>query len=277
MFNQCIVFRQLVKKWSAVALASFVVFNCSAFDDSSANIIELKALNPYFKSVTRTPGSYVPRDEVQPVPIQTKIWLEKVFVEDNSGVMRGVRNSFQAWDDTDEYAKNWNLKSTGLYETPSIEQRKEHLNRNLLRYVDKRLAGEIKNADEGSALHQVGQVQQALRPSATAEFSPKIKVKFKARVLQGKAYMLVENPWVEHKTEVSAKGEVQMKFKRDIKQLGVETHLEYQVTGGTYVAWMDKPLTDTLKARLSSSQSDKDIAFTDNTDRTLQFIYSKPF
>ena len=250
---------------------------CSAFagETQKSNIELLQNLNPLKKIRSRGPNSYVPADEVEVVPsLEQESWMNKILVEDNSGVLRGVRNDIKNWEEKDEYAKLWNLKSTGLYETPNQAAKKQYLDKKILKYVDKRISGEVKNAEEGSALHRVGQVQKALKPNAEAQISKRIKLKFKARVLQQKAIVRVDNPWVDYNSEINADGQVQMNMHKDIKSLGVKTNVQYQLSEETWVATVDRPLNAQWTARVSSSQTDKDMAFSEDSNRTVQLLYN---
>lgn len=229
--------------------------------------------------VGRAPANFIPDTEIEPVPIENRIWLQNLLVEDNHGVLASIRANLNSWEQTDEYAKNWNLKSTGLYNTPDVARRKTFLQKRLLKYFDKRLAGEIKNSEEGSTLHTVGQVHQTLRPNTEVGISKKVKVKFKARVLQGKAIARVDNPWVDTHATVKLTGEVNVQMRKELKDLGVTAGINYNANEGRYLAHVDKKLTDEITARISSNQSDDKVMFDtdESVDKRLEFFFSTPF
>ena len=270
-------FRQVCKKLTIVSCASlFAVISVSAQGIESDGDM-LHGLNPYHKPMFRAPGSFIPTDEVIRAPKKDKIWLQQILVEDDAGVLDSIRNDFATWESTEEYARLWNIESVKTYQTPDRGQKKAHLSKRLLKYADKRLSGEIKKADEGSTLHRVGQLEKALKPNVEAQISKRIRIKVKARVLQAKAIVRVDNPWVESNTEINAKGDVQMNFKKDFDKVGVDTNLQYQVNEGSYVAWVDKKLIENWVGRVSSSQSDKEAIFTSNADKTVQLLFNKSF
>lgn len=229
------------------------------------------------RKAARGPASTIPRDDLEAVPPQDQIWLNSVFVEDNAGVMNNIRNQLQTWQKMEEYRQNWDVESTGLYETPDDGRKKAWFNRMLLRYADKRLSGEMKNAAQGSTLRRVSNVQQALRPDTEATISRNIKLKFKARVLQLQGTMRVINPWVESETTFNAQGEIHTRVAKNIESLGIRTEVFYQVHDGNYQAVISKPLSEKVTAVLSSSQSDNQVAFADLDRNTVQLIYSTPF
>ncbi len=239
--------------------------------------LSFEKLSPSFVIQNRGPGSFIPNDEVESVPYKQTIWLQHVFVEDNAGVMNSIKNDFTQWEDEEEYARNWNLKSTGLYETPDQNAKKAHFNRKLLKYADKRLAGEVREAEEGSTLARVGRVQKALRPNTEARISQNIKIKFKARVLQGKAMVYIHNPLAQIDTTVDAKGRIDVEANRDIASLGIKAGAEYQANDGIWMARVDRQLTEKITARVSSTQSDKEMAFDKNADKRIEFFFSHSF
>jgi hypothetical protein len=229
------------------------------------------------RMAARGPASTIPRDDLEAVPPQDQIWLNSVFVEDNAGVMNNIRNQLHTWQKMEEYRQNWDVESTGLYETPDDGRKKAWFNRMLLRYADKRLSGEMKNAAQGSTLRRVSNVQKALKPDTEATISRNIKLKFKARVLQLEGRMTVVNPWVESETTFNAQGEIHTRVAKNIKTLGIRTEVFYQVHDGNYQAVISKPLSQKVTAVLSSSQSDNQVAFADLDRNTVQLIYSTPF
>lgn len=270
-------FKQVCKKLIQLSFAFSIASSLHAADADAGSSFMLNQLNPYQKSVIRAPGSFIPTDEFVQAPEEQKIWLQSILVEDDAGVLRSIRDNFREWEEKEEYAKNWNIESIKTYETPSQAYKKSYLSKKLLKYADKRLSGEIKKADEGSTLHRVGQLEKALRPKVEAQVSKRIKIKVKARVLQAKAIVRVDNPWVEHNTELNAKGHIQMNFKRDFSQLGANANVRYQVNEGQYVAWFDKQLVENWIGRVSSEQSDKDVAFSGDADKKLQLLFNKSF
>lgn len=229
------------------------------------------------RKASRGPASMIPRDDVEAVPQQDKIWLSSVFVEDNAGVMNNIKDQLQTWQQMEEYRRNWDIESTGLYETPDDGRKKAWFNRMLLRYADKRLSGEMKNADKGSTLSRVSNVRQALRPSSEASISQNVKLKFKARILQLQGTMNIINPWVESETTFNANGEIHTRVAKNLESIGVRAEVFYQVHDGQYQAVISKPLTNNVTAVLSSAQSDNEVAFADIDRNTVQLIYSTPF
>jgi hypothetical protein len=262
-------------------IGQFLVI-CLIFSSSSAyaeadRAPSLKDLNPLRKEISRGPNSFVPRDDFEPLPFKRKEWTQEILVEDNSGVLVSIRKEFKTWQEREDYAKKWNLESTGLYVTPRPHQRKAYLSKKMLKYLDKRLSGEIKGAEKGSTLHRVGQVQKALKPNVEAKFGQNIKLKLKARVLQGRATIHVKNPWIKAETDITVAGDVQMNFKKDISAIGVKTHVRYEVKDGVWIARLDRALTDKLTARLSSTQNDKQMVFSEEANKQVELLFNHSF
>jgi len=225
----------------------------------------------------RKPANLVPDDEMEVVPVRQILWTEQILVEDDAGVLNNMQNQITEWDSRRNYVEMWDLESTGLYGPPTEAHKRSYVGTNLLRYFDKRLAGEIKNADDNSALRAVGQVHKTLRPKAEARISENVKLRFKAQALQGKAYFILENPYVETQTLVTATGRVELTVAKSLKPLGVATRVNYYANRGEYVGEVDKILTDHIVARYSSRQNDKTMMFNRQSDQTIQLIFSHPF
>jgi hypothetical protein len=182
------------------------------------------------RGVGRAPANFIPDDEIEPEPVQEKIWLQTLLIADDSGVLNGMKKEITAWEELREWRDLWDVESTGLYYVPSAAEKKSWFERMLLKYADKRLAGEVRNAEEGSTLHQVGQVQKALKPKAEVGISENIKVKVRGKVLQGLVVVNVINPWVDSYANVNIEGDVDIHVNKKINQLGLDTGIDYNVT-----------------------------------------------
>lgn len=239
--------------------------------------VSAQAQDYVLKREGRAPASMVPSDDFRPEPAAHKLWVRNILAEDSGGVLNRVKADLENWKKIEDYREKWNVESTGLYKTPDYEDKKEYLSRHFLKYLDKRISGEIKGADQGTALHRVNQVQKALKPSTAVKVSKLIKLKFKAKVLQREARLIVDNPWIDYSTEMDMEGQVTMKMGKTFKELGVDCKVDYDVDEGHYVAHVDKKITETISGRVSSYQSDKDVAFSEESNRIFQLMYNLPF
>ena len=230
------------------------------------------------KSRSRGPASTVPRDDLAPEPVSQEIWLSNVWVEDSAGVMNHMKNEFSNWEKTEEYRRNWDIESTGLYETPDRDRKIAWFNKMILRFADKRLTGEIRNAAEGSTMQKVRSVKQALKPNTTAGLTENIKLKFRAKVTRMRAYMRVINPWVKSETEFNiVKGQVFSRFHKGFEDLGIDTRLEYRLHDNDYTASISKPLGNNITAIVSSTQSVSRPTLNHDADSIFQLQYYTSF
>ena len=241
------------------------------------NILILKELNPYKKAASRGLSNFVTDDSIEPLPLEQEIWLQEVFVADRAGVLDRMQRDFEQWQKIEEFRENWDVGTTGLYNTPDMGQKKAYFMRTMLQYADKRLSGEIKNSAEGSTLHRIGQVEQALTPKVEAKVASNIKIKIKARVLQRTGTLIIDNPYVEYHANINTSGRVGMHMRKELKQLGVVANVDYEMTDGVYVARVSRPITDRVNATVSSAQSDSSAPFSGASDKTIQLNYSAPF
>lgn len=228
------------------------------------------------KSAGRMPASFVPNDDVALAPMEQELWINRVLIEDDAGVLSRMQQNFKSWEQTDKYAEQWNLSSTGLYVTPTDEERKSYLSKELLQYIDKRVSGEVKRAEEGSALHTVGQVQEAMKPNTTVEVSPLLKFRFRARVIQREVRLLVENPWLECNAKANLSGDLEVNLAKNL-DYGVRANLFYKVNEGYWVTSFSKSLTNNLSGVVSSYATDKQMAFSEDANTTVQLVFSQPF
>jgi hypothetical protein len=217
-----------------------------------------------------------PDEEVLTVPNYDRPLLLSIFTEDDAGIMAMMRKSVSDWDHKEEFTKNWKLENIDIYKAPNESDKRKHILNKLLKYADKRLSGEIRNAEEGSTLHTVGKVEKSLRPNTEVSISKLVSLKFKARVLQGKAIMEVRNPWIDCSTTFAASGTIKVLTKKDFKELGLSSGVEYGATNSEWVAFVDKEISENIKARLSSTQKDQSITNV-NADKKIELTANFPF
>ncbi len=216
-------------------------------------------------------------DEIIMVPVEQEHWESKILVKDDRGVLDGVKNRIDHWQANEEYGENWNLDDTGLYPVATREEKQKYLESVWLKYLDKRLAGEVRHAEEGSTLHNVGRAQKALRPAGKVSISKHYSLKFKVRILQMKGKLTFVNPYVDSYMNVAFSGKAKMHVGRNIASIGLSTGVDYTIDEASWVAYMQKTLTNTISTRISSSQSDSNMAFQEESDKKIELIYSRPF
>jgi hypothetical protein len=226
---------------------------------------------------SRAPANFIPDDEIEPAPLEQKIWLQNLLIADDAGVLNGMKNEIQAWEELKEWRDLWDVESTGLYHVPSAAEKKSWFERMLLKYADKRLAGEVRNAEEGSALHSVGEVQKALKPKAEVGLSENIKVKIRGKVLQGLIVVNVVNPWVDSYANVTVDGDVDVHVNKKLNDLGLDTGIDYNVNEGTWLARVDRRISSEVTARISSHQKDDKMIFTESADNRVELFYRLQF
>ena len=225
----------------------------------------------------RSPANFIPDEGFESPPPRKRHWMTKIFVEDDAGVMKSIKSSIKKWENLEEYGRHWNLYSSGLYKTPGKDSKRRYLEKRLLKYADKRLSGEIKRAEEGTTLKSIQRAHDALRPSAKAQLSKDVKIRFKARLLQGEARLFVDNPYVDFQTRFEAGGGTDLNLGRSISSLGIRASVDCMVDDGYWRACIERPLGKSLKARISSGQSDGDMIFTDQSEQKAELIFQKDF
>lgn len=222
------------------------------------------------KHISRKPAAI--EEEVLTVPLAESTFFtnENMFAEDDSGVMKEMKASLSAWEKTEEFVKQWDLQSTGVYKIPTASEKGKYISKKMLRYVDKRLSGEMRNAREGSTLHSMKNVEKNLRPNAHVNISKNFGLKFRARVLQGKATVEVKNPWIHCSATVAANGRMVVNTKKEFKEIGLTSGADYFVNDSKLTTYIDQQLTGAIKARVSNTGGN-------DADSRVEMMASFPF
>lgn len=217
-------------------------------------------------------------EEVLTVPVTKSTFSKEViFQEDDSGVMKGMKEDLYEWEKRREFAELWDLEGIQFYEAPTANDQKKYLGKKVLRYLDRRLNGEMKKAQEGSTLHSIRTVEKSLRPDATVAMTKNFSVKFKFRALQGKLITDFRNPWVESNLTLGANGKVKFITKKHFKELGLTGGTELSVTESTLLAYIDQEFTQNIKGRVSTYQENGMNIFGNDADTRVEIVASFPF
>ena len=245
----------------------------------------------------------LPDDDMILAPQERDHWAKDIMIEDDSGVMVTMRNHFQKWHDTEEYARKWNIQSTGLYEIAPREQQQAFFQRHILKYLDKRISGEARKAEEGSTLHRVNTVSKALSPSSAVAISKEYKFKIRAKLLQMRGKLIFINPYFDANAEYSAsegsrinvgknfqelglnanvafnpqQSNYVASVNKSFKNVGINANVTYDQVHAAYVASVSKQITSTVSTTVSSHQSEREMLLSENSNRTVSVNYASPF
>lgn len=224
------------------------------------------------ESNSRGPASLIPSDHVQMSPIEEDIWLNTILVEDEKGVLKGMVHDFETWNEKERYAQMWNLESTGLYQTPTDDQKKNYLSKRALKYLDKRISGEVKNAKKGSKLHRVGKVQESLKPNTSVDVSPNMRLSFKSRILDGEAIMVMVNPYFENSTTLDYKGNLNINMAKKFEDLKLSTRFQMNVARGEWELHCDRPIIGKWQGRITARNTEAN-----DQEQIMRVSYSHRF
>jgi|GEM_PF-2533783 hypothetical protein len=221
---------------------------------------------------TRGPASLVPSDHVYMTPIEEEVWMNTVFVEDEKGVLKEMVHNFETWQEKERYAEQWNLESTGLYQTPTEAQKKSYLSKRALKYLDKRISGEVKRAKKGSTLHKIGQAQKTLKPETDVNFSPTMRLSFKSRVLDGEAIMVFVNPYFDNATKINYEGDFTIDLAKKFEALKLSTRFNMNITDNNWELHCDRPLYGKWNGRVTARKNGSN-----DTEQIVRVGYSHRF
>jgi hypothetical protein len=259
------------KHLSMLTLCTLVLsFSVSAKDNKNDN------KNDINEELRRSPAAI--EEEVLTLPFEKEApTMDVLFSDDDAGIMKEMKATVDSWEKTEEFASVWSLESTHLYDAPDTHDKTKYLTKKMFRYADKRLSGEMKNAEAGSTMYKVGKAEKSLRPNASVPVNKYIALKFKARVLQGKATVEVRNPWLETNATVSANGSTRLVAKKDFKDIGFSSGAEFSIKESEWIAFMDQAITENIKARISSTQESHEAIFSNGADARAEITASFPF
>lgn len=242
----------------------------------------LLALGPSY--VRRGPANLIPSDDFSPVPYSSTGFISTILVEDQSGVMASMREDVRQWNEMEEYVHYWNLESTGIHDIPDNERRKHHLEKKVWRYLDRRLSEEINNAEEGSTLHTVGRIEDAVTPENTdVNFSENYRLRFRLRPLRGNASVILENPFFDHELYMAANGRVNMMVGRDIPWVDINASVVYHVDRGYAVSELRREFGAHITGKITYYTAGRDSYFEnglsqkDRDEGRFGLYYSRAF
>lgn len=231
----------------------------------------------FYGSIERRPANYIPNDEVNVAPYEDGSWINQIFVRDSAGVLDNVSSDLERWEEQERFEEVWGVQMQGQQSAPTLDQKKSYLSRQLLKYADKRLGGEVKKAEKGSTLHKVGKVQQALRPDSTVSFSDRFKLKFKARILQGQASVYLINPYFENSLDVNFSGHAVLRVSKKFKPLQLSTDVRVDMHNKTYATRLSRPVAKNVRAEVSSDRKLEGAPFESDANNKIQLKYFTAF
>ena len=120
-------------------------------------------------------------------------------------------------------------------------------------------------------------MEKTLAPKVEAKISKNVRLKFKARILQRKGKVIIDNSYVDSHIDVTTSGDVDVHLSKKLKKLGLSKSIEYDVDEGIYMARIDKQLTRNISTTLSSSQKLRAAPFGRKSDTTLRINYTSRF
>ncbi len=210
-------------------------------------------------------------------PYQSSSWLQELLIEDQTGTLGEVKNQVRTWQTHDEYLENWDMEDVASNSSPDEHARKKYLKRRLLKYLDHRVRGELKDAKKNSAfLRGIDEAQQAVSPSGSVSVN-NVKVRFSAQLLRGRAMLRLVNPYLHFTTHFRSNGEIVIHMWREFADWKIRSDLDIRPLDNYYRAKLSRPLGPHINAALSSEQDLSSIAFLEHADLRMGFDYALSF
>jgi hypothetical protein len=159
----------------------------------------------------------------------------------------------------------------------TVEEKSRYMRRNALKYLDKRISGGLKTAPKESGLYKVARAQKKLSPKTEVKLSKNIRIKMRAKVLQGKATLRVDNDFVDAEAIVKASGRANVILRKDIKAIGIVTKVDFDAQSGTWSTSLGKKFDENWSTVVSSNQDDRHMAFSNQADSRVEVQFTTPF
>ena len=223
----------------------------------------------------RAPQNYVPDTDLF-ANYQEDSFFSDIWKNDHNGVLRNLKLRINSWEKQEKYNFNYGLSNYDESVRPSIDQKRRVIEKGLIKYLDKRLMYKVKNASKKSSLSKVRSARKALRPSSTTSISKNLKIKFRAKLLRGRANVLFINPWVNATAQFSLSGKMEFNLRKEFQAPQILTQVNINFHNEEWTALMQKSISKSLKAQILSIQPTKSFAL-DDADRRIQLIYQKNF
>ncbi|MFZ4712662.1 MAG: hypothetical protein ACOYL6_03015 [Bacteriovoracaceae bacterium] len=255
----CKIFRQLVRSLNTWAV-----------------LCALGTIPLSLEAGSRDVASFVSQDEVIVVPRQNESWYEANMIDDDQGIMNAMRVDIRRWQEQQQYMDLWNLHNTGIFPETESSDLTKRVSRDMLRYADKRLSGEVKKADKKSNLYKVGQAQRGLSPTTSVNFMEGYAVKVQARALQGKTTFVFKNPYTNTYLDVTLGGRREFVTERWFYNL-FRTAINFRIDQSMYFTTFDYLITPSITVTLVSQQSTDSSPFSGASDKRVQLNYFKTF
>ena len=185
-----------------------------------------------------------------------------------SPLVISTRETLKTWTKSREYANKWNLKQHNL---PSQEKQNAYAQKQFRRYLERQIKNKLERPVKRREYAGRFPEQKTLDSKLNMSFFDDFEFRFKTRVLQGKAFMVLKNPYLDFITTASASRGIDMKLGKSIDEIGVQTHLSY-TSKGHWNANINKSITGTINAQVSRISGN---AISDET--TVQLLYEKMF
>ena len=206
LWQNCLIFRQ-PHYLLGTTLALLTVPGLGKAQKSTPRLsLQRLTYSPQYQTLT-TPReiSFYPPHSVEiiaPLPLTLPPSQQAIFMEElvkkQSPVLQKVKNTISSWQENEHFTQHWRLQNTTLYSSPSTTTKQKYLEKNLLRYAEKRLSGEIKQAQQGTTMHRVKVAQNSLRPQTKFQLAESYRLRFYAKVLRGQMFAKLENPYIKN-------------------------------------------------------------------------------
>ena len=224
---------------------------------------------------SRAPASYILDDDMIVVPIN----VEKTFVdeihEEYKGAFDAHRKTVENWMRNEELAEAYGLENRGIFQTSTLQQRQNFLQRNYLRFFSQKVQQDTNQGlqnwwqdwntdDEIDSINNLEKQEKILvkakRSSGQGTFDKKTSAKvgkqefkfgLQPRLELGMIKVTLDSPYFKARAWLGANGNQEIKFERNFSTTKTRAMVNYYMDQERVLAAIDQRLNHRWSLRFT--------------------------
>ena len=185
---------------------------------------------------------------LRPIPSKKSFFLYKMVLEDDTGILLPLKDDMASWE------KNAPDQGPSLFHDKIKEKRRRHyVGQQMALYGRKKLKMALKNFEEELSSSRE-------KKEGSSESTPEISffqgvgLQLKTKLFEGGLDLHLQNPWANLKLVGRLNGKADVHFGHHIAPLKLGAKVEYSITEGLWMAKLERPLSEHVKAQTTSVQ-----------------------
>jgi hypothetical protein len=224
---------------------------------------------------SRAPASYILDDDMIVVPINIeKTFLDEIH-EEYKGAFDAHRKTVENWMRNEELAEAYGLENRGIFQTSTLQQRQNFLQRNYLRFFSKKVERDTNQGlqnwwQEWTADDEIDSISnlekqdkiivRAKKKTGQKTFDKKTSTKvgrqefkfgFQPRLEIGMLKVTMDSPYFKMRAWLGANGNQEVKLERSFRATKTKAMVNYYMDQERVLAAIDQRLTSRWSLRFT--------------------------